>query len=74
MLDVLEPFEIADGHTAAVAEHIRQEAHSLFEQDLLALESGGAVGCLYDELALKPVGIVDVDGLFEGSWDEDIAE
>lgn len=73
MFDVLEPFEVADCHTTAVAENIRQEADSLLEKDLLALAGCGAVGCLHDELAPEAVGIVDVDRLLEGGRDEDIA-
>ena len=74
MIQIFKPFKIADSHATRVAQDIRKELNAFLKHDLLCLESGGAVGRLYDELALKPVGIVDVDGLFEGSWDEDIAE
>lgn len=61
VLDILEPLEVADSDTTSVAEHIRQEAHSLLEQDLLSLAGGGTIGSLHDELALETVSIVDVD-------------
>ena len=61
MLDVLEPLEVANCDSTGVAEHIWQEAHSLLEQDLLALAGGGTISGLHDELALETVGVVDVD-------------
>lgn len=73
MLDVLEPFEVADCHSTAVAEHIWQEAHSLLEQDLLSLAGGGTVSGLHNQLAAETVGVVDVDRLLKGSRDENIA-
>lgn len=74
MIEVLEPFEVADGDTSGVAENVRQKLDSLLEEDLFSLKSGGAVGGFNDELGLEPMGIVDVDGFFEGSRDEEIAE
>lgn len=74
MLDVLEPFEVADSDTTAIAEDVWEEADALLEEDVLALTSCRAVSSLYDQLALEPVSIVDVDGLFEGSGNEDIAK
>lgn len=74
MLNVLEPLEVADCDTSSVAEHIRQEADSLFEENILALAGCWSVGSLDDELALELVCVVDVDGLLEGCWDEDVAE
>lgn len=73
MLDVLEPLEVADSHSSCVAEDVREEAHSLLEQDLLSLAGSGTIGSLHDQLAVESVSVVDVDGLLEGSWDEDVA-
>jgi len=73
MLNVLQPFEVAYSHSSSIAEDIRKEAHSLLKKDLFSFTGGRAIGSLYDEFAVESVGIVDVDGLFEGSWDEDIA-
>lgn len=74
MLDVLEPLKVADCDTSSVAEHIRQEADSLFEENILALAGCWSVGSLDDQLALELVCVVDVDGLLEGCWDEDVTE
>lgn len=74
VLDVLEPLEVADGDTSSIAEHIRQEADSLFEEDILALASRWSVCSLDDELALELVCVVDVDGLLESCRDEYVAE
>ena len=73
MLDVLEPLEVADCDTSSVAEHVRQEAHSLFKEDILTLAGCRSICSLNDELALELVCVVDVDGLLEGCWDEEIA-
>lgn len=73
MVEILKPFEIADCHSASVAEDIRQKLDAFIEQDLFAFKSGGSVGCLNDQLSLKPVGIVDVDGLFKSGGDKEIA-
>jgi hypothetical protein len=74
VIEVLEPFEVADSDTSCIAENVRQKLDSLLEEDLFSLKSGGAVGGFNDEPGLEPVGIVDVDGFFEGSGDEEIAE
>lgn len=73
MLDVLEPLEVADCYSSCVAEDVGEEAHSFLEQDLLSLASSGTIGSLHDQLAVESVSIVEVDGLLEGSWDEDVA-
>lgn len=72
MLNVLEPLEVADCHSSCVAEDVGEEAHSLLEQDLLSLAGSRPIGSLHDQLAVEPVGVVDVNGLLEGSWDEDV--
>lgn len=73
MLEVLEPFEIGDGHTTCVAENIRKETDSFGEKNLFGSSCGWTVGSFDDELALELVSVVSVDGLFEGSRDEEIA-
>ena len=72
MLDVLEPLEVADRHSSSVAKDVGEEAHSLLEQDLLSLAGSRAIRSLYDQFAVEPISIVDVDRLLEGSWDEDV--
>lgn len=72
MLDVLEPLKVGHCHTSTVAEHIGEETDSLPEQDLLTGSGGWSVGCLDDQLALEPVCVVLIDGLLEGSRDEDV--
>lgn len=73
MLDVLQPFEVADSHSSSIAEDVGKEANSLFEEDLLSFTGCWAVGSLNDELAVESIGIVHVDRLLKGSRDEDIA-
>lgn len=74
VFDVLEPLEVADGDSSSVAEHIRQEADSFFEEDVLALASGWPVSSLNDEFALELVSVVKVDGLLEGRGDENVTK
>ena len=74
VLQVLKPFEITDCHTTSIAENVGEEPDSLGEADLLAFDGGGTVGSFNDELALEPVSIVAIDGHFQGSGDEKIAE
>ena len=73
MLQVLEPFEIADCDTASATKNIRQKFHSFFSENSLSSFSCRPVSCLYDQLAVKFVSIVNIDCFFEGRWDEDIA-
>lgn len=72
MIEIFQPFEVADSDSTGIAENIRQELDSLLQQNLLSLESSGAVGCLNDEFGLESVGVADVDGLLQGGWDEEI--
>lgn len=73
MLDVLEPFKVRDSHTTSIAQDIWKEAHSFLQENLLALSGSGSVGSLNDKLTVEFVRIVGVDGLLEGSRNEDIA-
>lgn len=74
VLQVLEPLEVTNRHSSSVAQDIGQELDSLGQADLLPFNCGGPVGCLNDNLALKPMGVIAVDGHLKRSRDEDIAE
>lgn len=74
MLNILEPLEVRHSDTTSVAKHIGQEVYSFANQNLFCLCSGGAIGSFNDQFTLEFVCVVSVDGLFEGSWNEDIAE
>ena len=74
VLQVLEPLEVAHGHSSSIAQHIRQELDSLGQADLLSLDGGWSV-CGFDyNLALKPMSVVAIDGHLKCCRDEDIAE
>ncbi len=62
VLQVLQPLEIADCHSASIAQHIRQEFYAFCETDLLALESGRAVGSFNHHFALEEMGVDAIDG------------
>jgi hypothetical protein len=61
VFDVLEPLEVGHSHTTTVAKHIRQEVHSLFEQDLFGLGSSRTVGSLNDQFTLETVSVVAIN-------------
>jgi hypothetical protein len=74
VLEVLQPFEIADCNSTSITEHIWQESNSFGEANLLSLDGCGPISSLDNNFALKSVSVVDVDGHFKCSWDKDIAE
>lgn len=74
VIEVLEPLEVAGSHTSGIAQDIGQELDSLSKQFFLSTESSGSVGSLNDEGSLELVGILQVNGLFEGGGDEEIAK
>jgi len=74
VINVFEPFEIANSDTSSVTENIRQKLDSLLKEDLFCLKSSGTIGSLNYELGLESVGIVDVDRFFKSSGDKEIAE
>lgn len=73
VLEVLKPLKVGDGHTTSVAENVGKEADSLGQENLLGGSRGRAIGGLDDELTLEFICVVSVDGLFEGSRDEEVA-
>lgn len=72
MLQVLQPLEVADGNASSVGKEVGDNADLLLEKDCLAVGGGGTVGSLKEELSLDLVGVVDVDGLLNGAWCQDI--
>ena len=73
MLQVLQPLKVADCHSPSITQDIRQELNSFCKTNLLSLESGGAVGCLYDQLAFEEMSVDAVDGHLQCGWHENIA-
>src|SRR5216684_2172012 len=57
-LAVLDPFEIADGNAARVAENVRYGKDSLAIDDRVSLPSGGAVGARAENPGLNLFGIL----------------
>ena len=74
MFQILEPLEVRDRDTSAVAEHVREEADASPQENILSRPRGGPVSSLDDQLATVSFRIVFVDRLLEGCRDEEVAE
>jgi hypothetical protein len=61
MFEVLQPFEIADGHSSGVAENIGEEPDSLSKANLLSFDSGGPISSLNDNSAFKAMGVTSIN-------------
>src|SRR5437016_9160631 len=57
-LAILDPFEIADGDAASVAENVRHGEDALGVNNRVGLPSGGAVGALAENPGLHLLGIL----------------
>ena len=64
-LQVLHPFEVADGDAAGVGQHVRQHEDTFARQDFVGVRRGGAVGGFGDDLGLDLVGVVQRDDVFQ---------
>lgn len=73
MLNVLKPFEIADGDTSGVAKYVWQEFNTLFDQDLLSGLGGWAISSLDYQFTIEFMCIINIDWFFKGGWDKNIA-
>lgn len=74
VVHVFQPFEVTDGDTTCVTKDVWQELDSSWEKNLFGFDGCGSVGGFNNQLAVELVGVVLVDWLFEGGWDEDVAE
>src|SRR5271166_6161447 len=72
-LAVLNPFEIADGDAAGVAENVRDSENAFGINDSIGLPGGGAVGALAKDFALHLMGVLLGDLVFDGRGNEHIA-
>ena len=72
MFKVLQPFEITHGHTSGVTQDIGQEFDSFFKKNGFSGFGCWPIGGFDNNFAVEFMGIVYIDSLFEGSWNEDI--
>jgi len=72
MVKVFQPFEVAYSHTTSIAKNVGQEGYAAVDQNFFSLKGGGSISCLDDEPSLKFVSIVNINCLFQGSWDEEV--
>ena len=70
---VLEPFEIADRHTAGVEEHVSQHHHAALVQNPVGLERRGAVRALRHNPCLNARCVDGRDLSFERGRHENLA-
>ena len=50
VVEILEPFEVGDGDTTSVHEHVRDDEDVTFQQDLVSGNSCRPVGTFSDDL------------------------
>src|ERR1700690_625300 len=72
-LTILNPFEIADGDAAGVAEDIRDSEDALGINDGVGLPGSGTVGTFTENLALNLVGVLFGNLIFDGGGNEYVA-
>src|SRR6266851_4063661 len=72
-LAVLDPFEIADGDAAGVAENVRHGEDPLSVDNGVGLPGGGAVRALAENFRLDLIGILFGDLVFDGCGNGDLA-
>lgn len=72
MVEVLKPFEVRTGDTTSVGEHVRDNDYSFFVKDFFGHEGSRTVSSLEDNFAIEKSGIVFMDRLLLGSWDENV--
>src|SRR5216684_5852114 len=72
-LAVLDPFEIADGNAAGVAENVRHCEDTLAIDDRVRLPCGGAIGALTENSRLHLLGIFLGNLVFDGGRNGDLA-
>lgn len=73
MVEVLEPFEIGDSHTANIGEHVWNYLHSSSLENFVASESSGTICTLDNNFSLDMWSNMRVDDAIYGTWCEDIA-
>jgi hypothetical protein len=74
VVEVLQPFEVADSDTSSIAENIGQELNSFVEENLFSFEGSGSIGCFNNQFGFESMGIIDIDRLFKSGRDEEIAK
>ena len=73
MVKVLEPFEIRDGYTANIGEHVWNDLHSSSLKNLIASESSGSICTFDNNFSLNVRSTMRVDDAIYGTWCKDIA-
>ena len=73
MGEVLDPFEIGDGHPPCIQIGVGDDDRAFVAQYLIGGEGDRAVGCFGDEGGLDFGGVLAGDDAFHGGGDEDVA-
>ncbi len=71
--EVLDPFEVGDGHTAGIGVHVGDDHRALLAQDVVGARRDGTVRRLDDKRRLDPGRVFHRDDPFERGGDEDVA-
>ena len=70
--EVLDPFEIADRHTAGIGIEIGNDHNAAFAEDRVSFRRDGAVGGLDDQRCLDIRGVVRGDHEFHRRRDQNV--
>jgi hypothetical protein len=73
VFEVLQPLEVRASDTTTVGKHVRNNNDATLHQGFLTHEGGGTVGTLEHNFAVELIGVVDVNGLLNGSWKQNVA-
>lgn len=73
ILEVLDPFEIADGDAAGVGVDVGQDLNAAFGEDGVGVGIGGVVGAFEHVLGTDAGGVFFGDDATESGGDEDVA-
>lgn len=61
VIEILEPFEIADSHSSGVAEDVGKELNSFFKEDLLAFEGSWTISSLDNQFCFEFISVVNIN-------------
>ena len=73
VLNVLNPFEIADGHSSGVGKNVRQDGNSTGSEDTVSSGRRRAVSSFDNQACLDSVDVVSPNLVLKGSWNQNIA-
>ena len=72
-MQILRPFEIADGDAAGIGENVRQHENAFARQNFVGMRRRRPIGAFGNDLGLDLVGVVQRDDVFQRRRNQDVA-